>query len=71
MRVDLPLIRRRDRKPVGELTLIRTMHARFTDDEGKHLPSPVNEDTLIIYLRNPTGEEICCLTVPMAKLQMD
>ena len=37
-RVDLPLIRRRDHKPFGTLTIIRTNHWSFVDQTGARRP---------------------------------
>lgn len=71
MRVDLPLVRKSDKRNVGELTLIRNMCWQWTDDDGRRLPNPVREDTLIVSLKNSAGEEICWFQVPMDKLQLD
>ena len=57
-KVELPLIRKRDKRTVGTLTLIRTDHTWFTDRDGQQLPSPQKLDSLIAVLRAPDGEEI-------------
>jgi hypothetical protein len=38
-RVDLPLIRRRDHKPVGTLTVVRANHPTFTDEHERGGPT--------------------------------
>ena len=67
-KVEVPLIRTRDRKPVGTLRLIRTMHTAFADRDSQHAAVPKPADTLIIYVLSATGEKVCVLTVPMADL---
>jgi hypothetical protein len=71
LRVDLPLIRKSDRRNVGELTLIRAMNWQFVDDGGNRLATPKQQDTLIVSLKNAAGEEICWHTVPMDQLALD
>ena len=66
-RVDLPLIRQRDHKPVGTLTIIRTNHASLVDEKGKRRPSPVVMDHLLISLKDAKGEEVTALAVPMER----
>ncbi|HEX3304299.1 MAG TPA: hypothetical protein VHR64_15540 [Thermomicrobiales bacterium] len=66
--VDLPLIRRRDHKPVGTLTIIRTNHAAFIDEHGTRRPSPVVLDHLLISVKDAKGEEVTYLAVPMYQL---
>jgi hypothetical protein len=67
-RVDLPLIRQRDRKPVGTLNIIRTNHASFADEHGTRRPTPVVMDHLLICLKDAKGEEVTALAVPMEQL---
>lgn len=71
MRVDLPLVRKSDKRNVGELTLIRTLDWHFADEEGRRLASPKREDTLLVSLKNTAGDEICWFQVPMDALQLD
>ena len=70
-RVDLSLIRRRDHKPVGTLTIIRTNHASFVDEHGKRRPSPVVMDHLLISLKDAKGEDVTALAVPLDQLPPD
>lgn len=71
MRVDLPLIRKFDKRNVGELTLIRTLDWYFVDDDGRRLATPKREDTLLVSLKNAAGEEICWFQVPMDRLMLE
>ena len=71
MRVDLPLKRKSDKRDIGQLTLIRTLHWQFTDEAGRRLSMPAKEDLLIISLRNAAGEEIYTHELPMKQLQLD
>ena len=57
-RVDLPLIRTRDRTPVGTLTIVWVNHWSFADDVGKRRESPIMLDQLLITLTDAKGEEI-------------
>jgi hypothetical protein len=67
-RVTLPLIRRRDRTPVGTRTIIRPNHASFVDEHGTRRPSPVVLDHLLISRTDAKGEDVTALAVPMAQL---
>ena len=67
-RVDLPLIRRRDRKAVGTLTIVRANHPAFTDEEGSRRANPVRIDQLLITLTDVKGETISYFEVPMDRL---
>jgi hypothetical protein len=67
-RIDLPLIRRRDRKNVGTLTIVRASHPAFTDETGARRANPVRLDQLLITLTEATGEEVTALQVPMNRL---
>jgi hypothetical protein len=70
-RVDLRLIRKRDRKPIGMLTIVRTNHWRFANDDGERIPNPIRTDQLLITLTDAKGEEIAYLEVPMDQLPAD
>ena len=70
-RVDLPLIRKRDRKPVGTLTIVRANHWQMTDAGGKRHASPVRADQLLLTLTDAKGHEVCYLEVPMDQLPAD
>jgi hypothetical protein len=70
-RIDLPLIRRRDRKNVGTLTIIRSNHPAFTDEHGARRSNPVRIDQLLIMLSDATGETVCSLEVAMERLPVD
>jgi hypothetical protein len=67
-RVDLPLIRKRDQKPIGTLTIIRANHWSFVDEAGTRRPNPVMQDQLLITLLDATGELVTALQVPTAQL---
>jgi hypothetical protein len=67
-RVDLPLICRRDKRPVGTLTIIRMNHAAFVDAAGHPRPNPVPLDTLLTSLKDAKGEEVTYLQVPLELL---
>ena len=69
-RVDHPLIRRRDGKPIGTLSIVRANHWSFGDDRHRQ-GSPKRTDQLLITLADATGEEICYLEVPMDQLPAD
>ena len=47
-RVDRPIIRKRDHKPVGTLTVAWRNHWRFTDDEGCRLGTRLWADMLLV-----------------------
>ena len=70
-RVEVPLIRRRDHKPVGIVTVIRTNHASFVDEYGKRRSRPVVKDYLLISLKDAKGEEVAALAAPMDQLPPD
>jgi hypothetical protein len=70
-RVDLPLIRRRDQKPVGTLTLVRANHPAFTDESGARRSNPVRIDQLLITLTDAAGETVAYLELPMNQLPPD
>jgi hypothetical protein len=67
-RLEIPLLRSRDKKDVGTLTLIRTNTWILYDEAGKRLPAPRNQDTLIVSLSRPDGEQIVYTQIPMAEL---
>jgi hypothetical protein len=70
-RIDLPLIRRRDHKPVGTLTIVRANHPAFTDEQGARQSNPVRIDQLLITISDAAGETVCYLGVPMQQLPAD
>ena len=70
-RVDLPLIRKRDRKPVGTLTIVRANHWGFGDDVRHRTGSPKRIDQLLITLTDANGENVAYLEVPMDQLPPD
>jgi hypothetical protein len=70
-RVDLPLIRRRDRKPVGTLTIVRANHPAFTDETGARRTNPIRIDQLLITLTDAKGETVGYFEVPMERLPAD
>ena len=70
-RIELPLIRKRDRKPVGTLTIIRANHWAFGDDARHRHGTPKRTDQLLITLTDAKGEEVCYLEVPMDQLPAD
>jgi hypothetical protein len=70
-RIDLPLIRKRDRKPVGTLTIVRANHPAFTDEHGARRSNPARIDQLLITLTDTKGETVAYLEVPMDQLPAD
>jgi hypothetical protein len=70
-RVDLPLVRKRDRKPVRTLTIVRANHWAFGDDARHRTGSPKRIDQLLITGRHPKGETVAYLEVPMDQLRAD
>jgi hypothetical protein len=70
-RVCLLLIRNRDRKPVGMLTIVRAQQWAFFDERGKRRATPVRTDQFLITLTDAKGEEVCYLEVPMDHLPAD
>ena len=70
-RVDLPLLRKRDRKPVGTLTIVRANHWAFGDNVRHRTGSPKRIDQLMITLTDATGEAVCSLELPMDRLPAD
>ena len=67
-KVELPLIRKRDHRDFGTLTLIRTDHTWFTDRAGHQLPSPQTLDPLIALIRARDGEEISYHIIRLSEL---
>jgi hypothetical protein len=57
-RIELPLVRRKDKVPIGTLTIIRTNVWQFYDREGRRNAVPKRQETLIFTIQNPKGEEI-------------
>ena len=70
-RVDLPLIRKRDHKPVGMLTIVRANHWAFGDDARHRTGSPKRIDQLLITLRDAEGDVITYIELPMEQLPAD
>ena len=70
-RVDLPLIRKRDHKPVGTLTVVRANHWAFGEDVRHRTGSPKRIDQLLITLRDAKGEVITYIELPMDQLPPD
>ena len=69
--IDLPLIRKRDRKHVGTLTIVRASHWSFVDEVGQRHSDPKRIDQLLITLTDATGETVAYLEVPMEQLPVD
>ncbi len=67
-RLEIPLLRSRDKKDVGTLTLIRTDSWILYDEAGKRLPIPKSQDTLIVTLSRPDGEQVVYTQIPMSEL---
>lgn len=67
-RLEIPLLRSRDKRAVGTLTLIRADTWILYDEHGRRLPSPRNQDTLIVTLAKPDGEQIVYTQIPMSEL---
>jgi hypothetical protein len=67
-RIDLPLIRKRDRKPVGTLTIVRANYWAFGDDDRRRTGSPKRIDQLLITLTDANGEEVCYFELPMERV---
>ena len=59
-RVDPDLIRRRDRKPVGTLTIIRTNHPAFTDERGGRRSNPTRIAQLLALPPMPEPRQSAC-----------
>jgi hypothetical protein len=57
-RIELPLVRRKDKAPIGTLTIIRTNVWQFYDRDGRRNAVPKRQETLIFTIQNPSGEEI-------------
>jgi hypothetical protein len=63
-RVDLPLIRRRNRKPVGTLAIVRANHPAFTDKHGARRSNPVRcqgRDGHLMCLEGSIAIVICLI----------
>ena len=56
--VDIPLVRARDKVPVGNLKLIRTRTWLLYDENGRRLAVPKHQDTLIVTLARPSAKHI-------------
>lgn len=67
-RADLPLIRQREYKPVGTLTIIRTNHASFVDEHGKRRQRPMVMEHLLSSLKDAEGDDVTALAVPLDPL---
>jgi hypothetical protein len=70
-RVDLPLVRRRDQKPVGTLTIVRANHPTFIDEHGARRSNLVRIDQLLITLTDAKGETVAFFELPMDQLPAD
>jgi hypothetical protein len=70
-RVDLPLIRRRDRNLVGSLAFARANHPAFTDEHGSRRVNPIRLEQLLITPTDAKGETICSLELAMERLPPD
>ena len=70
-RVDLPLIRKRDRTRVGTLTIVWANHWAFRDDNRHRTGSPKRIDQLLITLTHAKGEVISYFEIPMQQLPAD
>jgi hypothetical protein len=68
VRLDLPLIRSRDRQAVGTLILIRNYSWTFYDDEGRRFAVPQLADMIAISLTGPDGELVSWQEVPAMML---
>lgn len=68
VRLDLPLIRSRDRLEVGTLTLIRNYSWRFYDDDGHRFAVPQLADVVTISLTGPDGDLVSWREIPAAAL---
>jgi hypothetical protein len=69
--VDLPLIRKRDRKPLGTSTIVRANHWAFGDDVRHRTGSPKRIDQFLITLCDAKGEVISYFEIPMEQLPAD
>ena len=69
--VDIPLVRSRDKVSVGNLKLIRTKTWVLYDENGRRLAVPKHQDTLIVTLARPGGEQIVWTQMPFAELAGD
>lgn len=67
-RVEIPLLRSTDKRDVGTLTLIRTDTWILYDDAGRRLPAPRHQDTLIVTLNRPDGEQVIYTQIPITEL---
>jgi hypothetical protein len=68
VKIDIPLVRSRDKRALGTLSLIRDNVWKLYDDQGQRLVNPVLVDSLIVTLTNATGEHVCWHQVPMNAL---
>ena len=66
--VEIPLVRSRDKAPVGKLKLIRTKTWLLYDENGRRLAVPRHQDTLIVTLERPSGEQIVWTQLPFREL---
>ncbi|HRA46906.1 MAG TPA: hypothetical protein PK819_02420 [Thermomicrobiales bacterium] len=66
--VDIPLVRAKDKVPVGNLKLIRTQTWVLYDENGQRLAVPKHQDTLIVALARASGEQIVWTQMPFAEL---
>jgi len=66
--VDIPLVRSKDKVPVGNLKLIRTKTWLLYDENGRRLAVPRHQDTLIVTLARPGGEQIVWTQMPFSEL---
>lgn len=66
--VDIPLVRSKDKVPVGNLRLTRTKTWVLYDENGRRLAVPKHQDTVIVTLARPSGEQIVWTQLPFAEL---
>jgi hypothetical protein len=71
VKIDIPLVRSRDNRDLGTLSLIRDNMWKLYDDQDQRLVNPVLVDTLIITLTNAKGEQVCWHQMPMQTLLGD
>jgi hypothetical protein len=71
VRFDRDLVRRRDGKAIGKLSIIRTDLTKLHDERGQRLVTPEIVDSLIIAITNPLGEQVVYQTLPFKELTRD
>jgi hypothetical protein len=61
----MALIRKRDRRPVGSLTIVRASHWAFGDDARQRHGAPKWTNQPLIIVTHVKADEVCFLALPI------